>query len=29
MRYFIGTSGWHYDHWKGVFYPGDLSLIHI
>ena len=17
----IGTSGWHYDHWKGVFYP--------
>lgn len=20
----IGTSGWHYDHWKGVFYPEDL-----
>lgn len=19
----IGTSGWHYDHWRGVFYPGD------
>jgi len=21
----IGTSGYHYDHWKGVFYPEDLS----
>ena len=21
----IGTSGWHYDHWKGPFYPEDLS----
>ena len=20
----IGTSGWHYDHWKGVFYPEGL-----
>jgi uncharacterized protein YecE (DUF72 family) len=20
----IGTSGYHYDHWKGVFYPKDL-----
>jgi len=20
----IGTSGWHYDHWKGPFYPQDL-----
>ncbi len=20
----IGCSGWQYDHWKGVFYPGDL-----
>ncbi len=20
-RIFIGTSGWHYDHWKGPFYP--------
>ncbi len=20
----IGTSGWHYAHWKGVFYPKDL-----
>lgn len=20
----IGTSGYHYDHWKGVFYPTDL-----
>jgi uncharacterized protein YecE (DUF72 family) len=21
----IGTSGWHYDHWKGPFYPENLS----
>jgi len=20
----IGTSGWHYDHWTGPFYPADL-----
>ncbi len=20
----IGTSGWHYDHWSGLFYPADL-----
>ncbi len=23
--YYIGTSGWVYDDWKGVFYPGTLS----
>jgi uncharacterized protein YecE (DUF72 family) len=22
---FIGTSGWHYDHWRGNFYPQKLS----
>jgi uncharacterized protein YecE (DUF72 family) len=21
----IGTSGWHYDHWRGPFYPDDLD----
>ena len=21
---YIGTSGWHYEHWKGPFYPEDL-----
>lgn len=21
----IGTSGWHYDHWKGPFYPKDMK----
>jgi len=21
----IGTSGWHYPHWKGPFYPDDLA----
>ncbi len=23
-RCFVGTSGYQYDHWKGVFYPDDL-----
>jgi uncharacterized protein YecE (DUF72 family) len=23
-RIYIGTSGWHYDHWRGPFYPSDL-----
>jgi len=23
-EYFIGTSGWHYDHWQGSFYPDKL-----
>ncbi len=23
--YYIGTSGWLYDHWKGIFYPHDLK----
>ncbi len=22
----IGTSGWHYEHWNGPFYPEDLPL---
>ncbi len=24
----IGTSGYHYDHWKGVFYPEELPKAH-
>jgi uncharacterized protein YecE (DUF72 family) len=24
VRYYVGTSGWHYEHWKGLFYPHDL-----
>ena len=24
MRYYIGTSGWHYDDWHGRFYPEKL-----
>jgi uncharacterized protein YecE (DUF72 family) len=24
-RLYLGTSGWSYPHWKGPFYPGDLS----
>ena len=23
--FWIGTSGWHYSHWRGDFYPQDLS----
>ena len=26
MRLYIGTSGWHYPHWKGRFYPETLPL---
>lgn len=25
MKINIGTSGWHYDHWRGCFYPQDLA----
>ena len=21
----IGTSGWHYKHWKGTYYPADIK----
>lgn len=24
-RYIVGTSGWHYDDWKGLFYPRGLA----
>ncbi len=24
-KYLIGTSGWTYDHWKGNFYPSELT----
>ena len=24
-KYLIGTSGWHYDHWRGSFYPEKLA----
>ena len=23
--YYIGTSGWHYGHWRGLFYPEKLA----
>lgn len=25
MQWHIGTSGWHYRHWAGNFYPADLA----
>jgi len=24
-EYYIGTSGWHYDDWRGLFYPQELA----
>lgn len=26
--FFVGTSGWTYDHWKGIFYPAGLTRSH-
>jgi uncharacterized protein YecE (DUF72 family) len=26
--YYIGTSGWHYAHWRGPFYPAELAPRH-
>jgi uncharacterized protein YecE (DUF72 family) len=23
-KYYVGCSGWHYEHWRGVYYPEDL-----
>ncbi|HOS96076.1 MAG TPA: DUF72 domain-containing protein [Deltaproteobacteria bacterium] len=25
QRFFVGTSGWNYDHWRGPFYPEGLA----
>src|SRR5579885_2350302 len=25
MEIRIGTSGWHYRHWRGPYYPADLA----
>jgi len=25
LPYYIGTSGWHYDHWRSRFYPEKLA----
>ena len=25
MSYYVGTSGWHYDHWRESFYPKGLT----
>jgi len=26
-KFFVGTSGWSYSHWKGVFYPKKLPAL--
>jgi len=23
-RYYVGCSGWHYEHWRGLYYPEEL-----
>jgi uncharacterized protein YecE (DUF72 family) len=23
-KYYIGCSGWHYEHWRGLYYPAEL-----
>ena len=23
-RHYVGCSGWHYEHWRGLFYPAEL-----
>ena len=25
-KIYIGTSGWNYSHWKGIFYPADCPM---
>lgn len=25
MKWLIGTSGWSYEHWKGIFYPEEVT----
>jgi len=27
LQYYIGTSGWHYDHWQHRFYPEKLPKV--
>jgi uncharacterized protein YecE (DUF72 family) len=24
VKYYIGCSGWHYEHWRGLYYPQEL-----
>jgi len=24
IKYCVGCSGWHYEHWRGLYYPGEL-----
>ena len=26
-NYLIGTSGWHYEHWRDTFYPPKLAEL--
>jgi uncharacterized protein YecE (DUF72 family) len=27
MKYYIGCSGWHYEHWRGLYYPEELPRV--
>ena len=24
-EHFVGTSGWHYERWRGLYYPEELA----
>jgi uncharacterized protein YecE (DUF72 family) len=24
VKYYVGCSGWHYEHWRGLYYPQEL-----
>ena len=25
VKYYVGCSGWHYEHWRGLYYPQELA----
>ncbi len=27
VKYYIGCSGWHYEHWRGLYYPETLPKL--
>ncbi len=27
VKYYVGCSGWHYEHWRGLYYPKELPRV--
>jgi len=27
VKYYVGCSGWHYEHWRGLYYPEELPRL--